>query len=132
MGKEEIKKAYEMSLHSEKLDVMCLSSNYEQVIGSYFDKEYSPRLFSGKTKTREILPDNQENRQSAGAKDKTKNQVRFIEDFCPSESDLLIFDNIAILVSYNPESPLALVISESELVAQLKTQFDNLWTQAGR
>lgn len=126
-GAEEIKQIYEKTLTAKKLDIVCLASKYGEVIGDYFDKRYAPQLSDSKIITREILPDNPENRGDAKTKDGTKNQVRFIKMIKPSESDLLFFDSKAVLVSYNQKAPFALVISDQALVTNLENQFEGLW-----
>lgn len=126
-GAEEIKQIYEKTFTSERLDIICLTSRYSEVIGDYFDKKYAPQLFGSKIVTREILPDNAENRNDAKNKDGIKNQVRFIKMIKPSESDLLLFDNKAVLISYNQKAPFALVISDQALVSSLENQFEGLW-----
>lgn len=124
-GATGIKLAYEESLKAEKLDIVCLSENYVSVIGDYFDKDYAPRLY-GQVRTREILPDTAGNRSDAGKKDRQVNQVRFIKAMS-SESDYLLYDNKAVLISYNRDQPSAYVIEDKEIVANLKIQFTALW-----
>lgn len=126
-GREGVKSAYEASLGAKQLNIVCLSSAYAGVIGDYFDRDYAPRLFGSATKTREILPDTEANRRDSRTKDGVKNQVRFLPKSAPSESDFLVFEGTAILVSYGLEHPFALVITDSDIVANLKTQFDRLW-----
>lgn len=126
-GAEGIKQVYEMSLNSGQVDIVCLSSNYASVIGDYFDKTYGPKLFRSKIKTREILPDSEGNRKDAKEKDQRKNRVKFIKIVKKSESDLMIFSNKAVMVSYNQKTPFALVLEDREMVANLQNQFENLW-----
>lgn len=128
-GKEGIKQAYKRSLVSDKLDIVCLSESYSLVIGKYFDKEYSPKLFNSQIKTREILPDKKENRHDAVKKDGRKNQVKFIQIGQKSESDFILSDSQLVLISYNPDNPYALVVNDKELVANFQNQFENLWNR---
>ncbi len=124
-GAEGIKQAYEESLTAEKLDIVCLSENYVSVVGDFFDKEYAPKLY-GQVSTREILPDTTGNRSDAGKKDQKMNQVRFIKAH-PSESDYILYDNKAVLISYDRDQPGAVVIEDKDLVSNLKSQFEALW-----
>lgn len=123
-GTEGIKKAYLEALSQESLDIICLADNYEQVLGSWFDEEYSTKLY--KLPTREILPDNAENRAFAKAKDASKNAVKFLFGTA-SQSDVVIGKSMVILASYDVMEPLAIVISDSELVKGLSSQFEELW-----
>lgn len=124
LGVEGIKQAYNESLQQKQLDIICLSDNFQKVIGDYFDKEFAPNVY-GKIKTREILPDTSGNRKSAASKDQRLNVAKFIRNI-PSESDMLFWENRIILISFGV-SPMVLIISESELVKSLKSQFEVLW-----
>jgi len=126
-GAEAIKSIYNETLKTQALDIVCLSENYAKVIGSFFDKEYAPKLFNSKIITREILPDTQVNRSDAAKKDGVKNMIRFLEVTKPSESDYMLFGNTAVLISYNPDSPFAVVVNDRDIVANLKNQFEALW-----
>jgi len=131
-GAEAIKDVYNQTLESPALDIVCLSENYAQVVGSFFDREYAPRLFDSQIKTREILPDNEANRADAKKKDGVKNAVRFIKTTGTSESDYMLYGETAVLISYNPESPFAVVITDKDIVANLRSQFEALWGSLGR
>jgi len=126
-GADGIKQAYEMTLKESRLDIVCLSSDYANVIGKYFDVDYGPRLFRSKIATREVLPDTVGNRKDSVKKDQRKNQVKFIKLSKKSESDFILTNERLIFVSYNKKMPYALIIDDSDLVANLKNQFDNLW-----
>lgn len=123
-GAEGIKQAYAESLKSDKLDIVCLSENYESVLGDYFDKDYAPGLYE--KVTREILRDTAGNRTDARKKDQRRNQVRFIKTGA-SESDFLLYDDKAVFISYDSKQPGATVIEDKEIVANLKSQFAALW-----
>lgn len=127
-GSEAIKSIYRQTLTAKKLDIVCLSENYAKVIGSFFDMEYAPKLFKSKIVTREVLPDTKTNREDAKRKDGVKNAVRFLKTDKPSESDYMLYEETAILISYNPESPFAVVISDKDIVFNLKNQFEALWS----
>jgi len=126
-GAEAIKSIYNDSLQAKTLDIVCLSENYAKVIGSFFDKEYAPKLYNSKIVTREILPDNEANRTHAQKKDGTKNAVRYLKINSPSESDYMLSKDIAILISYNPDSPFAVIVTDKDIVSNLKNQFEALW-----
>jgi|SRR3989338_705665 len=126
-GPAAIKSIYNQTLEAKSLDIVCLSENYAKVIGSFFDQEYAPKLFGSKTKTREILPDNSINRADAVKKDGVKNAVRFIKVATSSESDYMLYNDTVVLISYNPDSPFAVVITDKDIVANLKNQFEVLW-----
>ena len=126
LGAIGIKALYEESLTAKQVDFVCLSSNYSRVVGAYFDKDYAPRLFGSQVATREILPNNPVNEANNKA---AKNQVRYMEITETSESDLLLFNGKAVLVSYNPESPFAVEVSDKELVANFRNQFEALWKE---
>lgn len=123
-GAASIKNIYEESLKNDSLDIICLATNYKAIIGDFFDKEYAPRLY-GKVKTREIITDSKDNREDAKTKDQSLNAVKFLAG--ESQTDMLLSDDKAVLISYNETSPLAVVISDPELVKSFKLQFEALW-----
>lgn len=106
-GAEGIKNVYRDSLNEESLDIVCLSKNYKDVLGDFFDKEYAPKLYA-KVKTREIteLPNSQAN-----------------------ESDMLISQNKVVLISFGKSAPMAVVITDTELVRGFQNQFNALWAK---
>lgn len=127
-GSEGIRQAYEQVLRAKKADIVCLSTEYERVIGDYFEKQYAPKLY-GKVKTREILPDTAENREYARNKEVAINRVRFTT-MPGSETDFIVTETMAVMISFNPESAMALVIEEPEMVKFLGQVFGKLWDRA--
>ena len=117
--------AYEKTLTANKIAVMCLSNNYTAVIGDYFDNKYVARIKELGIEMREILPDTMGNREDS--KRKPKNLVRFIGLDMPSESDFILYDDKAMLVSFDPNSPMALEITDRNIVSNLRTQYEELW-----
>jgi hypothetical protein len=118
-----------MALKSTKADFICLSTEYELVLGDWYDADYAPKLFDSIIQTRELLPDTPGNRAYAAKKDPTKNKVRFISGD-GSETDVIVADEWAVLVSFNPDHPMAVRISEPEMVKGLKLQFEREWKNA--
>lgn len=130
-GAAGIKSAYEDSLTGKSLDIVCLTDDYARVLGDFFEKSYSPRLY-GKVKTREILPDSKENREYATQKDLRTNEVRYLTNEGLGQTDMMVAENRVILVSYNKADPFAILISDPEMVKSFKVQFDALWQCSGR
>ena len=126
-GAQGVKAAYERILKEKSLDIVCLAKRYEEVLGDYFDQEYAPRLY-GKIKTREVLPDTKENRNYAKSKDERLNQVRYTSNKT-SETDFILGSNLVVLISYNQQNPMAVVIEEPELVKAMKGMFESVWEQ---
>jgi hypothetical protein len=123
-GANSIKKVYEESLREDTLDIVCLATSYQGVIGDFFDKDYAPRLYR-QVRTREIIADTAGNRADAQGKDQARNAVKFLKG--TSETDMILSRDRAVLISYNQESPLAVVIGDPELVSGLRAQFEALW-----
>lgn len=126
VGADGIKAAYEKTLQSKKIDIVCLSTNYEQVIGSFFEREYSPRLYDAVRATREILPDTQGNRSDAKSKE-AGHELKFIKTSQKSESDMILTEDSLTLISFDPTGPCAVVICDSQIVESMKMQFEALW-----
>jgi hypothetical protein len=129
-GAQGIKAVYESILTGKAGDFMCTSKAFDQILGGFW-KSYAPKLYKN-LKTREILVDNQENRDYAKKKNASKNQVRFCDPKLATETDFIVAQHMVALVSYSETSPMAVVISEPELVTALKNQFDQLWVLVSR
>ncbi len=123
-GIDGIKAAYQQALNEAKLDVICLSTEYQRVLGSYFEDMVEPKLHGGQLTLREILP---RNSTSVVEKDEMR---RFLSATQPSESDLLIGEKLVVIISFNPHSPSAVVLEDEELINGFQTYFDNLWNLA--
>jgi len=131
LGSDSIKRVYMESLQEASLDIVCLAQNYQAVLGDFFDSAYAPKLY-GKIPTREILADTSANRADSISKDGSKNPVKFLPAALACESDMLLSAHKAVLISFGVSAPLAVVITDSELVNSLRNQFNNLWQQLPR
>lgn len=125
-GVQGIKQVYEMSLGAKKIDIICLSSQYAQVLGDWFDTNYQPKLAGSGIITREILPSIAGN-SSTGAQKVSPNQVKFLPADSVNESDLLIFEGQLALISFDQDNPMAIVIAEEKLVRAAQIAYDALW-----
>lgn len=128
-GAENIKSVYERILKSQKADFVCLSTGYEAVIGEWYDGEFEPRLLR-KVVTREIVADTKGNRSYGSKKDGVKNRVRYLTD--SAESDLVLGDTFAAIISFNPGNAYAVVIEDEAIVNSARVWFETMWTAAAR
>jgi hypothetical protein len=126
-GAAGIKAAYEKSLMSDNIDIICLSRFYTTVIGDYFDRVYAPKLYSQRIVTREVVLDTVENRRDATGKDPILHTVRYMQELFPSESDFLVFDDTIAVISYNPDSPQAVLFHDPAIVSHFRNQFTAIW-----
>lgn len=129
-GADAVKSVYERILKGRVGDFVCLSTGYTQVIGGWYDDDFEPRLAGSSVKTREIVADNDGNRSYAKKKDQSKNLTRFLVE--SAESDLVLGDDFAAMISYNPANPYAVVIEDEAIVKSVKVWFDTMWTAAAR
>jgi hypothetical protein len=126
-GANGIKKAYGMTLAAKKIDIICLSENYSEVIGEYFDKVYQPKLAGSLIKTREILPSLPGN---TGSGEKNGgHDVRFVSGKSVNESDLLLTEREAILISFDPVQPGAVIVRNEAVRRGLELVFNELWAK---
>ncbi len=70
-----------------------------------------------------------ENRTYAKTKDASINQVRF-SGIKATETDLIVTENRVVMVSFNLDSPMAVVVDETELVKFFKHWFEDFWNRA--
>jgi len=132
LGVRGIKQAYEQTLKAPVLAIKCLSKNYKKVLGDWFEKDYSPRLYGAGIQIREIVADTANNRQYYQKAKIAHHQAGFLSVEFKSETDLMIYENAVVFISYNLESPYALVITDSEIAKAMKIQFEALWEKAGK
>lgn len=125
-----IQSVYEKLLKGVRADFVCLSTLYEAVIGDWYDKKYAPKLFASNVKTREVVADSKDNRTYGVGKDGIKNQVRYLSD--SAESDLILGDDFAAIVSFNPSNPYAVVIEDQVIVASARVWFNAIWASSAR
>lgn len=129
-GSKSIQSIYSRILNSKQADFICLSTGYEAVIGDWYDQVFEPKLFAGTAKTREVVADNAGNRAYGAKNDGVKNQARYLSS--AAESDLILADDFMAIVSFNPESPYAVVIEDQVIITSTRVWFDAIWAAAAR
>jgi len=128
-GVEGIKNAYALALQEKKLDVVCLSSEYEAIMGNFFDTDVAPKLYGKDIVLREIVASIPENK-TLGDKSSTINERRFLRVSKPGQSDLMVGENMVVVISFNTIAPSALVMTDPELVGSFQTYFEVIWKSA--
>jgi hypothetical protein len=126
-----IKTAYRKLLEYKSLDIICLSQQYDAVLGGFFTGEYAPILYGPGIKTREILPNTPEN-QSAIQKYDTQHQVKVMTLEKGSESDLVITSECAALISFDRKNSFAILIQDQNLISNFQAQFNLLWEKLSK
>lgn len=121
-GKQGIKEAYKLTLLSKKIDTICFSNSYAEVIGDYFDNTYQRELRSKKIKVREIL-----NGQGISSLDQDSSLQSLYLGTKATETDLIVCNDKVVLVSFDKENPFAVVICEPAIVAKFNIVFTKLW-----
>jgi hypothetical protein len=128
LGSQAIKQIYERALLSKHIDSVCLSSNYEAVLGDWFDATYAARLYDGTRTVREVLPESIENRDAAKIKPQSCS-ARFVTGD-RSETDLMITNTWAALVSYTSDSAGVVVFEDEEALKLFRRLFEASWVGA--
>lgn len=118
-GVAAIKKVYERSLTQASADFVCLSDNYQKVLGAYYDEEYAPKLKSSGVKTREVVAGEEEN-VTGGA-----HQVKYVDQ--ASEADCIYTSEFVALISFDTAHPSVVLIEDKDLVKTLRLQFEGYW-----
>jgi len=129
-GAQAVKAIYEQTLQSTAVDFICLSTNYEAVVGDWFDTDYSPKLYDGKCVTREILPESESNRAYAATKPATSAVKYLVGDV--SQTDVVITPTWAALISFNPDRPEVIVFDDPEVAHSFQIMFNLCWKQANK
>jgi len=130
-GVGEIKSLYESLLNNKKADFVCLATDYEAVLGDWYDQEFAPKLFASSIATREIVAETTENRSYGKKKDGVKNSVRFMS-YRGGQADIILSDTFAAIVSFNKNNPYVVMIEDQELIESFRAQFSLLWDGAAR
>lgn len=125
-GVEGLKAIYEDILKCQKADFVCLSVDYEQIIGNWYDRDFNPRLSEAPVAIREIVADTEENRQYA--KKKTS-PVRFIAD-AVIEADWIVTESWAALLVYDKQSPYGVKFVDPIVVKSFTQAFTERWERA--
>lgn len=129
-GSSGIKDGYEEMMILDKLDVVFLSENYADVIGDFFDTVVYPSL--KRKAVREVVPYSSKNKDYQKKMSQENYPIGLLKDYKASESDLLIGEAKACVISFNSASPFALIIEDSELISLLKTLFLAVWTRSDK
>lgn len=130
-GEDGVKQAYEMTLHTDEVLVQCLTDDYGDVSEEFFN-EYFDRFFKkSNVKSKEILRDNEDDEYISNYGSKKNLQLR-ISVNGEIGTDLMVFDDKVIFVSFEKGASYSLVIEDPKIVNAMKTLYNLAWKQAGR
>ena len=121
-GVDGIKAVYEATLEASKADFICTSKQYDKVVGDWYSKNFQPRLNKSTGRVRELLPNWPEYQRFADGE-----SCRLVDLTGAGESDVIVTSDWTALVSFNADSPQAMVITDPELVKSMQTLFERLW-----
>ena len=124
-GVKEIVSLYEQTIQTKQLDAIGSVLQIEKYIGEHF-KSIMERQITKNTTIRELLP--QDSRLAFYHKYfiKPYHEYRFLSDIAELKTDLMMFDNKLVLISYG-ETPHAVVIEDSSIVETQKILFNLIW-----
>lgn len=132
-GAEGIKKAYEMSLKaSGETMVQCFTEDYKGIVSPEFFDEYFDKFFGSGKPTRELLTSDEGDNEYADKWGTEKNLQAFVDIDKSIETDVIIYDETVIFVSFNKVNPYALVIEDPEIVKSMTVMYDLAWKQASK
>lgn len=128
-GSEGIKQAYEMSLNTEDtVLIQCFTENYGEIVSEEWFNDYFDRFFSSNIKSKELLKvADAEYIKKYGS---DKNLQLKVETNGDINTDMMIFDEIVIFVSFDPENPYALVIEDHEISSCMRNMYELAWKRA--
>ncbi|MCB9789599.1 hypothetical protein H6763_03750 [Candidatus Nomurabacteria bacterium] len=135
-GEEGIKQAYEMTLEaSSEVCIQCYSSNYEKVVKGDFLEDYFKKFFSSDIRSRELITDTESDEEWAkkwGSKKNLQMMVDISTVKNAIETDLMLFDDKVLFVSFNEKNPYALLIEDPDIFNAMKSMFELSWKEAIR
>ncbi len=130
-GAEGIKQAYNMTFDAKEILIQCLAENYEEVVKGKFFEEYFEKFFKKTNiRSKEILKLEDDDYVSEYRSDKNL-QLR-VPVKPGSETDVMIYDDKVIFVSFNKERPYSLVITDKDIATSLRNIYNLAWEQAKR
>jgi sugar-specific transcriptional regulator TrmB len=131
-GSEGIEQAYNMTLElneGEEIWIQCLTDNYRDIVSDQFFDTYFKKFFSGNFKSKEILTTGDQSFIDKYGSDKNL-QLMIDVGEKPTQTDFMVYGDTVIFVSFNQESPYALIIEDKEIAFCVKNMFSLAWLQA--
>ncbi len=129
-GVEGVKKAYDMTFEAKEVLVQCLTDDYGDV-PEYFFNEYFEKFFKhSNVKSKEILADNEdENYLKYGSGKNLQLRVPVSGD---TSTDLMIYDDKVVFVSFEKTATYSLVIEDGKVANAMKILFNLGWESAAK
>jgi sugar-specific transcriptional regulator TrmB len=126
-GKEGIISIYNEILKTrpKTLDAIGSLDKIENYLGDYF-KEYLKKIAANKTQSRDLVTENSYAFSKSTLLKSDLQQVRILPASNPISTDMMIFDNKLVMISYGDDVH-AVVIESSAIVASQKAMFEIIW-----
>lgn len=130
-GAEGIMQAYEKSLEAEEVWIQCYTdSSSGTVVPISFFEDYFRRLFSSKTRTKELITASPGDEEYIRKHTSEKNLHLMTEIEGQIDTDFMLYANTVIFVSFDEEASYALVIEDPHIANCMRSMFDLAWKQA--
>lgn len=129
-GTKEIFSLYEQMAGTKQVDAIGSPVHIDKYIGKYFT-EFARKYFIKGMIIRELIP--QDSRIVTYQKSYIKpyHEYRFLQQISELKTDMFLFENKLVLVSYG-ESSHAVVIEDSSIVETQRMLFDIIWNNTPR
>ncbi len=124
-GVKEIFTLYEQIIGAKQLDAIASPLHIEKYIGKYFNKILD-KAFTKDLILRELMPQSSTLATYQKSYIKPYHEYRFLSGITELKTDMMLFENKLVLVSYG-ETPHAVVIEDSSIVQTQRILFNIIW-----
>lgn len=127
-GSEGIMQAYERSLEAEEILIQCFTQDYKSVVSDKFFDSYFERFFSSDTKSKELLTLGDD--EYCSKYGSSKNLQLMVPTPGSNETDMMIYGNTVIFVSFNKDNPYSLIIEDEDIANSMRNMYSQAWEYA--
>jgi sugar-specific transcriptional regulator TrmB len=128
-GKEGIMQAYNRSLDAEEIWIQCFTEDYKDVVSDEFFDNYFQKFFSSNIRSKELLGLTDEPYCKKWGSEKNL-QLMVDTKGMSVETDIMIYGNTVIFVSFNSKNPYALIVEDKDIANSLKVSYMQAWEAA--
>lgn len=127
-GADGIKQAYERSLKADgETLVQCFTADYGEVVSEKFFSDYFAKFFSSGKPTKEIITATKDDEAYAKKWGTDINKHMLVDAGEGIETDVIIYDDTVIFISFSKSNPYALVVEDSEITKAMRVMYGLAW-----
>lgn len=130
-GVEGVKKAYDMTYEAKEVLVQCLTDDYGDVPASFFSEYFDKFFKETNVKSKEILAEGEDDNYINKYSSKKNLQLR-IPVSGDTSTDLMIYEDKVVFVSFEKGSTYSLVVEDAKVANAMKILYNLAWESAAK